>query len=379
MKKQRIFSGVQPSGDLHIGNYLGAIKQFVELQENADAVFCIVDEHAITVPQIPKELRTKTLEIAMLYLAAGIDPKRSTMFIQSHVPAHAELGWILNTMTPLGELRRMTQFKEKAKVEKEHFYDIFAKYTEELLSAILRKEKYDALEVRGLELADLVMAQENFDEKKGAVMAGLLNYPTLMAADILLYQTDVVPVGEDQIQHIELTRSIAERFNNRFGETFTIPKAHLNKTTARIMGLDDPAKKMSKSAKSAYNYIAILESPDDIRKKFKAAVTDSETEVRFDANKKPAISNLLNIYHAFSGKPITDIEKMYEGKGYGNFKKDLAEVVVAGLAPIQARYHALAGDPGEALAILQKGAEKAESLAQKTLSDVKEKIGFILR
>ena len=265
--KQRIFSGVQPSGNLHIGNYLGAIKQFIKLQADADAIFCVVDLHAITVPQDPKILREKTLETAMLYLACGIDPEKSIIFIQSHVPAHTELSWILNTITPLGELERMTQYKEKSQNTKTK-------------------------------------------SQTTGIMAGLLNYPTLMAADILLYQTDAVPVGEDQKQHVELTRSIAERFNNRFGQTFKTPKEILN-NSARIMGLDDPTKKMSKSAESKNKYVAILEDPDEIRRKFKIAVTDSENKLGFDPSNRPAISNLLNIYSAFSDIPMNKVIQQY--------------------------------------------------------------------
>ena len=258
--KQRIFSGVQPSGNLHIGNYLGAIKQFVELQKQNDAIFCIVDQHAITVPQDPQELREKTLEVAMLYLACGIDPKKSIVFVQSHVRAHTELGWMLTTLTPLGELERMTQFKEK--------------------------------------------------KERTGVLAGILNYPILMAADILLYQTDLVPVGEDQRQHVEFTRMIAEKFNNRFGHTFKLPKELINKNTARIMALDNPEKKMSKSAENRNNYISILEAPDEISRKIKIAVTDSGSEIKFDPREKPAISNLLTLYREFSGKSVKEIEAM---------------------------------------------------------------------
>lgn len=328
MIKQVIFSGVQPSGNLHIGNYLGAIKQFVELQEDHEAIFCIVDQHAITVPQDPQELRSKTLEVAMLYLAAGIDPQKSTIFIQSHVPAHTELGWMLNTLTPLGELERMTQYKEK--------------------------------------------------KEKSGVLAGLLNYPTLMAADILLYHTDAVPVGDDQRQHIEFTRMIAEKFNNRFGETFKLPKELISKNTARIMALDNPEKKMSKSAESPNNNILILESPEEIRRKIKIAVTDSGAEIRFEAKSKPAISNLLTLYHSFSGKNLKEIEKMYEGKGYADFKKDLAEVLVSGLEPIRKRFQELESDKAEVMKILKHGAEKAEAIANKTLIEAKVKMGFLV-
>ena len=329
MKKQRVLSGVQPTGNPHIGTYLGVLKQFVQLQENHEAFYCVVDEHAITVPQDPKELHESTLKIAMLYLAVGLDPKKSTIFVQSHISAHAELGWILNTITPLGELERMTQFKEKKDMRSE-------------------------------------------------VYAGLLNYPTLMAADILLYQTNIVPVGDDQQQHIELTRSLAKRFNNRFGETFTIPKGFIPKETARIMGLDDPMKKMSKSATSPNNYIALLDSPDEIMRKVKIAVTDSEKEVRYDEEKKPAISNLIRIYSAFGNVSFDEIEKQYRGKTYADFKNDLGELLVEKLTPFQSKYHELAQDKQQVLGILRKGAEHARQIADKTLRDVQEKIGFIL-
>lgn len=331
MKSQIIFSGIQPSGNLHIGNYLGAIKQFVELQKENEAIFCVVDHHAITVPQDPKTLFKRTLEIAILYLASGIDPQKSIIFVQSHVPAHTELGWILNTLTPLGELERMIQFKEKTQNKK----------------------------------------------NKAGVLAGLLNYPTLMAADILLYQTDVVPVGEDQKQHIEFTRMIAEKFNKKFGETFKLPKAFIDKNAARIMGLDDPRKKMSKSSKSKNNYILLLEKPDEIRRKIKSAVTDSGSEIKYDSEEKPAISNLLSIYEGFSGKTVKEIEKEYAGRNYAEFKNDLAEVIIDGLKPIQKRFAELQEDEGQILKILKNGAEKAEPLAKATLDVVKQKIGFV--
>lgn len=337
MEKQTLFSGIQPTGILHIGNYLGAIKQWVELQEKYNSFFCIVDEHAITVPQDPKELRENTLKTAMMYLAAGIDPKHSAIFVQSHVPAHTELGWILNTMTPLGELERMTQFKEKSRVPKLPF----------------------------------------FPAARGSIMAGLLNYPTLMAADILLYKTNAVPVGEDQLQHVELTRSIAERFNNRYGETFVLPKTIVNKAGARIMGLDDPSKKMSKSATSSNNYISLLDSPDEIRRKIKIAVTDSGSEIKYDENKKPAISNLLNIYSLFSGKSSKELEEYYHGKKYSEFKNDLSEVIIKELSPLQSNYAELEKDKKKVLSILNDGKEQAREISEKTLREVKEKIGFL--
>ncbi len=328
--KKVIFSGIAPSGTIQIGNYLGAIKQWIKIQESGEfrTIFCVVDEHAITIPQDPEKLRAKIMEVATLYLATGINPEKSLIFIQSHVSDHAELNWILNTITPLGELQRMTQFKDKS-------------------------------------------------QKQKSILAGLLNYPTLMAADILLYQTDLVPVGEDQLQHIELTRMLAKKFNAQFGETFTVPEPMINKTGARIMGLDNPEHKMSKSAENPNNYIALLDPPEIIRKKIKVAVTDSSSEIKYDKEKKPAVSNLLAIYGLFAEKTIEEIEKKYQGKGYSEFKKDLAEVIVEGLAPLQARYKELEKNPDAVMAILKKGAEKAKETASQTMSEVRQKIGFI--
>ncbi|MBX5435737.1 MAG: tryptophan--tRNA ligase [Alicyclobacillaceae bacterium] len=325
---KRVFSGIQPSGTLTIGNYLGAMRQFVDLQEEADCLFCVVDMHAITVPQEPADLRRNTRSLAALYLAAGIDPERSVLFVQSHVPAHAELGWILQCVVHFGELGRMTQFKDKS-------------------------------------------------TKKNVVTAGLFTYPALMAADILLYQADLVPVGDDQKQHLELTRDIAERFNARFGHTFTVPEVMIPKVGGRIMSLEDPTKKMSKSDESAGAYISMLDDADTIRRKIARAVTDSGREVRYDTAEKPAISNLMTIYALCAGKSLADVEAMYEGKGYGVFKKDLAEVVVATLEPIQARYRELV-ESDEIEHILREGARKARERAAATLDQVKERIGFLL-
>ena len=324
---ERLFSGIQPSGNLHLGNYLGAIKQWLPLQDQYEAIFCVVDMHAITVPQDPAELRRKTLEIAKIYLAAGIDPKKSTLFVQSHVSAHAELGWILNTITTMGELGRMTQYKDKA--------------------------------------------QKN-GEANSAV--GLFDYPVLMAADILLYDTGVVPVGEDQKQHVELTRDLAERFNSRFGETFVVPEPLIQREGARIMGLDDPTKKMSKSAASEYNYIALADDAETIRRKIKKAVTDSGSEIVY-ADDKPALMNLINIYTLLSGKKVDEVEAIYVGRGYGDFKADLAEVVVDFLIPFQERLAAISDD--EVLAVLRTGAEKARTIAEKKMLQVHDRIGFI--
>ncbi|MDP3784763.1 MAG: tryptophan--tRNA ligase [bacterium] len=328
MKESVVVSGVQPSGEIHIGNYLGAIKQFVELQNKYQTYFFIADLHALTLrPQEPEKLRKQTLNLAALYLACGLYPKKTTLFIQSHVPAHTELGWILSTLTPLGELYRMTQFKEKS-------------------------EKHE-------------------------VLAGLLNYPTLMAADILLYQADLVPVGEDQLQHLELTRTLARKFNSRYGKTFKEPKALLQKEGAKIMGLDDPSKKMSKSEARPANYIGLLDSPDEIRRKIKIAVTDSGREIKYHPEAKPAISNLLAIYSLMTEKSIAELEKKYAGKSYSEFKADLAEVLVEKLSPIQKKYRALLKNPKTLKTILAKGAKKASAIAGKTLKEVKEKIGLI--
>ena len=328
--KKIIFSGVAPSGNIHIGNYLGAIKQWVELQNTGEYqnIFCVVDEHALTTPQDPAKLRSKILEVFTLYLALGIDPEKSIIFVQSHVPQHSELNWILSTITPVGELERMTQFKDKAKKQK-------------------------------------------------SILAGLLNYPVLMAADILLYKTNLVPVGEDQLQHIEITRAIAKKFNNAFGQTFAIPEPLINKEAKRIMGLDDPAKKMSKSAENPNNYIALLDSPETIKEKIKTAVTDSGSEIKYDTENKPAISNLLLIYSLFSGKPITVLEKEYAGKNYSIFKKELAETIINGLSPIQKKYKELSANPDYVKKVLRQGAEKAKAIASQTIKEVRAKIGFL--
>lgn len=328
-KQQVLLSGIQPSGILHLGNYLGAIKNWIELQDRYTSFFMVADYHAITVPQEPKVLKEAIFNVAALYLAAGVDPEKSTIFVQSHVPAHTELAWILNTITPMGELERMTQFKDKAKKQGE------------------------------------------------SANAGLFDYPVLMAADILLYRTDAVPVGEDQLQHIELARTLARKFNAKFGDLFVEPKEILPKAGARIMGLDDPAKKMSKSASSALNYIALYDGPDVVRDKFKRAVTDSGREIRFDEKTKPAISNLLTIYSLVSGKTIKELEREYEGKGYVKFKSDSAEAVIAFLAPIQQRFSELTEDRAHVLSMLIEGANRANEVASQTLKKAKEVIGLL--
>jgi len=324
--KKRIFSGVQPSGTLHLGNYLGAIKNWVALQEKFESIFCIVDLHAITVPQNPEELRKKTLELAKIYLASGINTQESTIFVQSHIPEHAELAWILNTITKIPELERMTQFKDKS------------------------------------------------SENKQNINAGLFNYPVLMAADILLYDTNIVPVGEDQLQHVEIARVLGRRFNTTFGETFVIPEPHIAKEGMRIMGLDDPTKKMSKSAPSEMNYIALTDTPEKIREKIKKAVTDSGKDIKY-ADDKPAIKNLINIYALLDNAKPKDIEESYKGKGYSEFKADLAEVIVDFLADFQKKYNAI--DDNEVLKILEAGKEKAKAIAEKKMNEVKEKVGLL--
>jgi tryptophanyl-tRNA synthetase len=325
--KKRVFSGIQPTGDIHIGNYLAAIKHWVAMQENYDNIFCIVDLHAITVPNDPKVLKTKSREVSGLLIAAGIDPKKSILFIQSHVSAHSELAWILNCNIPMGWMQRMTQFKEKSQKNKEQ------------------------------------------------VSVGLFDYPSLMAADILLYDTQVVPVGEDQKQHVELARDTAQRFNNIYGDTFVLPEPMIPGVGARIMGLDDPTKKMSKSESANGHAINLLDPPDTIRTKIMRATTDSLKEIRFDEN-RPGINNLLVIYQLFTGLKSAEIEAKFEGKGYGDFKKELASIVTEGLRPLQERYHQLTAEPGYIDSLLKEGAEKARPLAEKTLGRVHEKIGL---
>lgn len=327
--KKRIFSGIQPSGNLHIGNYLGSIYNWVNLQNDFDCIFCIVNLHAITVNQDPKILKEKTREIAAIYLACGIDPTKSHIFIQSEVKEHAELMWLLNTQTYFGETSRMTQFKDKS-------------------------EKF----------------------KSENIPLGIFNYPILMAADILLYNTELVPVGEDQKQHVELTRNLANRFNNKFGETFKEPEPYILKDGARIMGLDNPEKKMSKSAESIYNYISLTDSNDDIIKKIKKAATDSETGIKFDKNRK-GLYNLLTIYKMFSLKTEKDIEKEFEGKGYGDFKNALAEEIIENITPIREKINEILKDKKYLDQILEDGATYARNIAEKKIIEVKKKMGLI--
>ncbi|WP_408640745.1 tryptophan--tRNA ligase [Salipaludibacillus keqinensis] len=323
---QTIFSGIQPSGILTLGNYLGAMKNFVDMQEDYDCFFCIVDQHAITVPQDRLELRKNIKSLAALYVATGIDPEKSTLFIQSEVPAHAQLGWMMQCVSYIGELERMTQFKDKS-------------------------------------------------EGKEAVSSALLTYPPLMAADILLYKTDVVPVGEDQKQHLELTRNLAERFNNRYNDIFTIPEVKIAKVGARIMSLNDPTKKMSKSNPNPKSYISMLDDEKQITKKVKSAVTDSDNTVRYDTENKPGVSNLLTIYSLCSGIGISELEEKYKDTGYGPFKSDVAEAVVNVLKPIQERYEELLQSK-ELDDILDTGADKANFVSTKMLKKAEKAMGL---
>ncbi len=324
---KKTFSGVQPSGELHLGNYLGAIKNWVSMQDEYDATFCIVDLHAITVPQDPEKLRRRILDVAKAYIALGINPEKSNIFVQSDVNAHTELCWILNCVAArMGDMEKMTQFKDKS--------------------------------AKG-------------DAQRASV--GLFDYPVLMAADILLYDTDVVPVGEDQVQHVELARTLARRFNKKFGDTFIIPQPELTTEGKRIMGLDDPTKKMSKSAASEYNYITLMDEPDVVRKKIRKAVTDSGSDITY-SDERPALQNLLNIYTLLSKKSIKEIELIYDGRGFGDFKNDLAEVIVEFLTPFQQKVNDISDE--DIKIILNNGAEKANEQIQEKIKEIKEKVGL---
>ncbi|HJR09628.1 MAG TPA: tryptophan--tRNA ligase [Pyrinomonadaceae bacterium] len=323
---KRIFSGAQPTGNIHIGNYLGALRNWVELQHEYESLFCIVNLHAITLPQDPKSLAQKTLDLARIYLAAGIDPKVSVVFIQSDVPEHAELAWILNCITRISELERMTQFKEKAAKQRE------------------------------------------------SVGAGILNYPVLMASDILLYHTDLVPVGHDQKQHLELTRDLAIRFNRDYGEIFRVPEPFIPKVGAKIMSLSDATKKMSKSDENASGSITLLDDADTVRRKFKRAVTDSGTEIRFDET-RPAITNLLTIYQILTGKQPAEVEANFAGKGYAALKSELADVTIEFLRPLQERIHGYTD--AELERILDEGRVRAQGIARATLENVKARLGIV--
>ena len=352
--KKRIFSGAQPTGQLHIGNYLGALKNWVALQDGYEAFYCIVNLHAITLPQDPASLRKATLDLARIYLAAGVDPSHSTIFIQSDVPEHAELAWTLSCIARMGELERMTQYKDKSSRE---------------LSGPPAEENSEVTK------ADLHFQSEfapvTFKLTRRGV--GLFTYPILMASDILLYQTDLVPVGQDQKQHLELTRDLAERFNRDFGETFKVPEPYIPKAGASIKSLQDPEKKMSKSDDNINGAIFLLDEPDTIAKKIKRAVTDSGTDITFD-DSRPAITNLLTIYRLLTGKTDDECVEHFAGKGYGHFKTELAETVVEFLRPFQERVKQY--DDETLLQILKPGAEKARSIAAITLGTVYEKMGI---
>jgi len=325
----RIFSGIQPTGDPHIGNYSGGFRQYVATQERGEAFFCIVDLHAITVPHDPAALRKGTLDMGAMLFAIGLDPDRSTVFAQSHVTAHAEAAWLLSAVTSYGQLGRMTQFKEKA-------------------------------------------AEQEF------VSAGLFTYPTLMAGDILLYQTDIVPIGDDQRQHLELARDLAQRFNSRFGETFVVPEGVFPEEGARVMNLQEPNVKMSKSRGSEQGNVLVLDPPDVIRKKFKTAVTDSGAEVRHAPDEKPGVSNLIEIMSVATGESFGDIEARYDGSGYGAFKTDVAEAVIDLFEPIRRRYEEIRSDETELGRLLAVGAEKARAASAPTLALMYERMGFAL-
>ncbi|PPG20611.1 tryptophan--tRNA ligase [Rathayibacter toxicus] len=331
--KPVIVSGMQPSsGSLHVGNYIGALTQWIALQDTFDAYFCVVDLHAITVQQDPQQLRERTRATAAQYIAAGIDPDRSTLFIQSHVPAHAELAWILTTLTGFGEASRMTQFKDKSARQ-------------------------------GTETTSV----------------GLFTYPILMAADILLYQADVVPVGEDQRQHLELTRDLANRFNSRYGETFTIPEPHIARETAKIYDLQNPNAKMSKSTESDSGLLNVLDDPRVSAKKVLRAVTDAESEVRYDRENKPGVSNLLTLYSVLAHRSVESLEQEYAGRGYGDLKKGLVEVLTATFAPIRSRTVELLADPAELDRVLDRAADRAAETAERTLAMVYDRIGLLRR
>ena len=332
-KKKRIFSGIQPSGDLTLGSYMGAIKNWVALQDEYECVYCIVDMHAITVRQVPADLRRRALSQLAQYIACGLDPEKNTLFIQSHVPAHTQLGWVLNCYTMFGELSRMTQFKDKSAKNAEN------------------------------------------------INGGLFTYPALMAADILLYQPDYIPVGSDQKQHVELCRDVATRFNNIYGDVFKIPEPYIPAVGARVMSLSSPENKMSKSDKDPNGTVYLLDRPEDIMRKFKKAITDSDTErcVRFDVDSKPGVANLMSIYSACTGKTFAQIEAEFEGKGYGAFKPAVGEAVVETLRPIREETERLLKDKAYLESVYKAGAEKASYIANKTLRKVYKKVGFVAK
>jgi tryptophanyl-tRNA synthetase len=324
----RVFSGIQPTGAKHIGNYIGAMRQYVATQDQGDAFFCIVDLHSITVDYDPQDLHDRTLDLAALLFAVGLDPDRCTLFCQSHVTAHAEAAWLLSALTGFGQLGRMTQFKEKG-------------------------------------------------EGKEFVSAGLFTYPVLMAGDILLYQTDIVPIGDDQRQHLELARDTAERFNSRYGETFTVPRAVYPEVGARIMDLQEPTRKMSTTNGTPQGTVLVLDDPDALRKKFRTAVTDSGREVRYLPDEKPGVSNLIEILSVATGRSLAEVETAYDGKGYGDLKTDVGEAVIELLSPVRARYAELRADEGELKRLLAIGAAKARETSAPTLREMYERMGFV--
>ena len=326
----RVFSGIQATGAKHIGNYIGAMRQYVRTQDEGDAFFCIVDLHSITVDYDPRDLHDRTLDLAALLFAVGLDPDRCTLFCQSHVTAHPEAAWLLSAVTGFGQLGRMTAFKEKG-------------------------------------------------EGKEFVSAGLFTYPVLMAGDILLYQTDVVPIGDDQRQHLELARDVAERFNSRYGETFKVPRGVYPEVGARIMDLQEPTKKMSTTGSTDQGKVLVLDQPDVIRKKFKTAVTDSGREIRYLPDEKPGVSNLIEILSVSTGRSIEDVERDYEGRGYGDLKTDVGDAVVELFRPVQERYAELRADEGELKRLLQIGADKARATSAPTLHQMYERMGFVAR
>lgn len=330
VNKKRIYSAIQPSGQLTLGNYLGALRNFPKLQGDYDCVYCIANMHSLTVRQDPEQLKERIYSLLALYLACGLDPEKNVLYLQSHVHEHAELAWILNCYTYNGELSRMTQFKDKSSKHADN------------------------------------------------INAGLFTYPVLMAADILLYQSDFVPIGQDQKQHLELSRDIADRFNKLYGQTFVIPNPLISRQGARIMSLQDPDKKMSKSDTNTSNFVLIVEDPASIMKKFKKAVTDSEAEVRYDEENKPGVSNLINIYASVTDKSVPDVEKEFEGARYGEFKMAVGQAVIDALAPVREKYEELMGDKGYLEKVLKEGREKASAIASVTLRDVYEKVGFVV-
>lgn len=330
MDKKIILSGIQATGSLHLGNYLGAINNWIKMQDKFDCYYMVADLHTLTIRNNPEELRENILKLIALYIAAGLDPEKNTIFIQSHVPAHTQLSWVLNCYTYMGELNRMTQYKDKS-----------AKHADNINS-------------------------------------GLFTYPVLMAADILIYNADLVPVGDDQKQHLEITRDIAERFNSLYGETFKIPEPFIAKQGARIMGLQNPLSKMSKSAPDIMDKILLTDTPDEIRKKLKKAVTDSENCVRFDKDNKPGVSNLMTIYGIIKNKSMEEIEEEFEGHGYGDFKSAVAEAIIERLEPLQNKYNELLNNPEKLMEIVRKGDQKAEERANKMIKDVYHKIGLVL-